>query len=255
MPAFEYEYELAKLDGIRFHWHVQAMRIQGTGAVEAIACLNAEGRHFELACDLVIPSIGQSRLVDFLARVRGVEFADGRVQIHRETGQTANPKYFAGGDCVNGGREVVDAVADGKRAAIGIVEHMADLTTHVRGQIRCPNPFWLASRRPPTAASRSCARSTPAGAAPSGRPSASRSSTSLRATRSVDWNGQRMMGLNNIELITRPADRSQPARDRRGEEALPEARRDRVADGGVASARPGTTSCSAPKTPAPTAWS
>ena len=42
--------------------------------------------------------------------------------INRETGQTANPKYFAGGDCVNGGREVVDAVADGKRAAIGIAE-------------------------------------------------------------------------------------------------------------------------------------
>ncbi len=120
MPAFEYEYELAKLDGIRFHWHVRPVRIQGTAAVEAIACLNAEGRHFELVCDLVIPSIGQSRLVDFLARVHGVEFVDGRVQIHRETGQTANPKYFAGGDCVNGGREVVDAVADGKRAAIGI---------------------------------------------------------------------------------------------------------------------------------------
>ena len=32
----------------------------------------------------------------------------------------AGPKYFAGGDCVNGGREVVDAVADGKRAALAI---------------------------------------------------------------------------------------------------------------------------------------
>ena len=29
-------------------------------------------------------------------------------------------KYYAGGDCVNGGREVVDAVADGKRAALGM---------------------------------------------------------------------------------------------------------------------------------------
>jgi glutamate synthase (NADPH/NADH) small chain len=40
--------------------------------------------------------------------------------IDRATGQTSDPKYFAGGDCVNGGREVVDAVADGKRAGIGI---------------------------------------------------------------------------------------------------------------------------------------
>ncbi len=36
--------------------------------------------------------------------------------VDRSTGQTTNPKYFAGGDCINGGREVVDAVADGKRA-------------------------------------------------------------------------------------------------------------------------------------------
>jgi glutamate synthase (NADPH/NADH) small chain len=34
--------------------------------------------------------------------------------------QTSNPKYFAGGDCVNGGGEVVDAVAHGKKAAAGI---------------------------------------------------------------------------------------------------------------------------------------
>ena len=39
-----------------------------------------------------------------------------------ETGQTGNPRYFAGGDCANGGREVVDAVADGKRAAQAILK-------------------------------------------------------------------------------------------------------------------------------------
>jgi glutamate synthase (NADPH/NADH) small chain len=33
-----------------------------------------------------------------------------------------NPKYYAGGDCVNGGREVVDAVADGKRAGIAMAQ-------------------------------------------------------------------------------------------------------------------------------------
>jgi glutamate synthase (NADPH/NADH) small chain len=34
--------------------------------------------------------------------------------------RTGNPKYFAGGDCVNGGREVVDAVAEGMAAGRGI---------------------------------------------------------------------------------------------------------------------------------------
>ena len=49
----------------------------------------------------------------------------GKVAIDRATGQTSNPKFFAGGDCVNGGREVVDAVADGKRAALGIASLLA----------------------------------------------------------------------------------------------------------------------------------
>jgi dihydropyrimidine dehydrogenase (NAD+) subunit PreT len=120
MPAFEYEYEIAKLDGILFHWHTQVVRICGEITVEAIECTRADAEGFHLPCDMVIPSIGQSRLVEFLSRCRGVEVSQGRVSVRRETGQTANPKYFAGGDCVNGGREVVDAVADGKRAGAGI---------------------------------------------------------------------------------------------------------------------------------------
>ncbi len=120
MPAFEYEYEIAKLDGIHFHWHMKPVRIHGAGAVEGIECLDANARYFHLACDTVIPAIGQSRLSALVARCPGVQLSDGRVSINRETGQTGNPKYFAGGDCVNGGREVVDAVADGKRAAAGI---------------------------------------------------------------------------------------------------------------------------------------
>jgi glutamate synthase (NADPH/NADH) small chain len=34
--------------------------------------------------------------------------------------QTTNPKYFAGGDAINGGAEVVNAAHDGKAAAKGI---------------------------------------------------------------------------------------------------------------------------------------
>jgi glutamate synthase (NADPH/NADH) small chain len=70
---------------------------------------------------MVITSLGQSRLIRLLEQLRGVELRNGCVSITPETGQTRNPKYFAGGDCVSGGREVVDAVADGKRAARGIL--------------------------------------------------------------------------------------------------------------------------------------
>jgi dihydropyrimidine dehydrogenase (NAD+) subunit PreT len=69
--------------------------------------------------DLIVLAIGQATHTEFVSDGK-VRLERGRIVIDRETGQTSNPKYFAGGDCTNGGREVVDAVADGKRAGIGI---------------------------------------------------------------------------------------------------------------------------------------
>jgi dihydropyrimidine dehydrogenase (NAD+) subunit PreT len=69
---------------------------------------------------MVVPALGQLRHMVDLLRRRGIEIRDGAIAVDRPTGRTANPRYYAGGDCVNGGREVVDAVADGKRAALAI---------------------------------------------------------------------------------------------------------------------------------------
>ena len=42
-----------------------------------------------------------------------------RIKTNKEF-QTSNVKYFAGGDAINGGAEVVNAAYDGKMAAQGI---------------------------------------------------------------------------------------------------------------------------------------
>jgi len=121
MSAFTFEVEHARHDGITFQWHTQAVAIHGTNAVESIECRRQDsGATSLLPCDMVIISIGQSKLLELLERCRGIDLENGRVRIDPHTGQCANPRYFAGGDCVNGGREVVDAVAGGKRAAIGM---------------------------------------------------------------------------------------------------------------------------------------
>src|SRR5664279_4631871 len=78
---------------------------------------------------------------------------------------------------------------------------MADLVTNFAG-IRCPNPFWLASG-PPTNCGEQVMRAFDAGWGGAvwktiGDPIVNVSSRYS----SVDWNGQRMMGLNNIELIS-----------------------------------------------------
>src|ERR1035441_420057 len=78
---------------------------------------------------------------------------------------------------------------------------MADLATNFAG-IRCPNPFWLASG-PPTNSGEQIMRAFDAGWGGAvwktiGDPIVNVSSRYS----SLDWNGQRMMGLNNIELIS-----------------------------------------------------
>jgi glutamate synthase (NADPH/NADH) small chain len=132
MSAFAFEYEHAKQEGVHFLWETLPVRVHADGGLlEFLECVRVDssltpvaGSEFHLACDLIIPAIGQSPLLYLLQSVRRVTLDRGRVIIDRSTGQTANPRYFAGGDCVNGGREVVDAAADGKRAGIAIAREL-----------------------------------------------------------------------------------------------------------------------------------
>jgi NADPH-dependent glutamate synthase beta subunit-like oxidoreductase len=76
---------------------------------------------FSIEVDMVVRAVGQKPVTEFLRQVQGIELRkNGTVAVADETRQTGNPKYFAGGDCVNGGSEVVDAVAEGMAAARGI---------------------------------------------------------------------------------------------------------------------------------------
>ena len=73
-----------------------------------------------LPCDVVVRALGQTVDLDLPGRIEGLRVKRGRIVVDPRTGRTGNPKYFAGGDCVNGGREVVHAAAEGQRAARGM---------------------------------------------------------------------------------------------------------------------------------------
>lgn len=136
MSAFLFEYEHARQEGVGFQWWTKPVAIVPSAdqrKIEAIECMRVAvdstgalkeipNSRFRISCEMVIPAIGQSPLIEFLQNCRSVRVENGRVAVDRATGQTSNAKYFAGGDCVNGGREVVDAVADGKRAALALAK-------------------------------------------------------------------------------------------------------------------------------------
>jgi dihydropyrimidine dehydrogenase (NAD+) subunit PreT len=136
MPAFAYEYELARADSVRFEWFAQPVRVI---AKAGVAC-GAEfvrtkvedagsrqspvrpvpGSDFVLAADMIVKALGQEPLLELLKALPGLRIDGGKVVVDRGTGATSVPKLFAGGDCIRGGGEIVDAVQDGKIAASGI---------------------------------------------------------------------------------------------------------------------------------------
>ena len=133
MSAFDFEYEHAKQEGVQFLWRRQPLAIRlsehGRLLLDTVQVQQVDQKllpipdsEFTIDCDFIVPAIGQSPLTRLIQELRGVEVTEGRIIADRATGQTGNPRYYAGGDCVNGGREVVDAVAGGKRAALALLK-------------------------------------------------------------------------------------------------------------------------------------
>ena len=120
ISAYEYEYELAKKDGVEFMWQTTPVEIYGDGGkVEKLLCRKSDGSFVDIVCDTVIKAIGQTKQTAFFQSI-GIESDEKNRVAVGELMQTSNPKIFAGGDCVNGGAEAVDASQMGKRAAQGI---------------------------------------------------------------------------------------------------------------------------------------
>jgi dihydropyrimidine dehydrogenase (NAD+) subunit PreT len=133
IAAFEFEYEHSKQEGVQFLWRRQPYAIRpaerGRLLLDTVQVQEVDKKllplpdsHFTIECDLVVPAIGQSPFTQLVQELRRVEVRGGRIVADPSTGQTGNSRYFAGGDCVNGGKEVVDAVADGKRSAQAILK-------------------------------------------------------------------------------------------------------------------------------------
>ena len=83
------------------------------------------GSEFIMECDMVIKATGQAKMLSLFEHIEGLQInASRRLVVDPVSYQTTDPKYFAGGDAVNGGAEVVNAAFEGKRAALGIHEYL-----------------------------------------------------------------------------------------------------------------------------------
>ena len=141
MPAYPHEVREARDEGVQFRWLTAPLRFLGNGRLDRVECQrmrlgepDQSGRRraepvtaseFVVPADTVVLAMGQRRRTEFLGWIDGLRLDGGLIVTDRSTGQTTNPKYFAGGDAVNGGDTVVQAVRAGKIAARGIDRYLA----------------------------------------------------------------------------------------------------------------------------------
>jgi glutamate synthase (NADPH/NADH) small chain len=78
---------------------------------------------------MIIKATGQSPFID-LINENGIENNKGKI-ILKDNRSTNITGVFAGGDAVNGGKEVVDAVQAGKDGAKAILEYIATNGTNL----------------------------------------------------------------------------------------------------------------------------
>ncbi len=131
MGAYSFEYDLAISAGVDSLFNVTPIAIVGNGKVEGVKFAKTEmidgvlktnmKNVFIVRCDMVIKATGQAKQGIFYDYIEDLEIdAKTRIVVNKETLQTSNPQYFAGGDAINGGAEVVNAAYEGKMAAQGI---------------------------------------------------------------------------------------------------------------------------------------
>ncbi|UCG36746.1 MAG: FAD-dependent oxidoreductase, partial [Candidatus Bathyarchaeota archaeon] len=142
MPAYSSEVEEAEKEGVKLRFLVSPTRILGKeGRVSLLECVRMrlsepdnsgrrrpvpiEGSEFMVEADTVIPAIGQSLDISLMPNKLKLS-RYGTIQADPVTLQTNLPGIFAGGDAVKGEATVIDAIAQGKRAAVSIDRFLND---------------------------------------------------------------------------------------------------------------------------------
>lgn len=128
MSGYQHELAYAKKEGVLLEFNAAPAEIVGSdGKVTGLRCHKVDenlqpipGADVILSAQLVVKATGQEKLSELLGGIDGLTLERGKVKVDPASHQTTNPRYFAGGDCVNGGKEVVNAAAEGMRAARGI---------------------------------------------------------------------------------------------------------------------------------------
>ena len=117
MPADPAEVAEAREEGVKFLFEHKPLEVEGkNGKVTALICEGGKS----VKCNTILAAIGQRIELDGLDLGELKTDEKGRVLADGVTYQTAQPDIFVGGDAYTGPKFAIDAIAQGKQAAISI---------------------------------------------------------------------------------------------------------------------------------------
>lgn len=144
MPANEWEIEQAEHEDIVLQLLTQPIEVLSrNGQVTGVRCIRTRlgepdesgrrrpvpvpGTEFVIEADTLIAAVAQAPESSFLKPDHGLEIAPwGTFKVNPQTLETNRPGIFAGGDAARGPGELIEAIADGRRAALSIDRYLRD---------------------------------------------------------------------------------------------------------------------------------
>ena len=122
MSGYVHEMVGARQAGVQLVEHVQPQKLRHeNGVVVGVeAKSTATGESLFFPCQMVVEAIGQEKWASALGEVLPLN-DNGTVAVDETTRQTILDGVYAGGDCINGGKEVVNAAEDGREAAFAML--------------------------------------------------------------------------------------------------------------------------------------
>lgn len=170
--ADEEEIRAAESEGIAFRFLVAPMRlIMEDGVLQALECVrvglgepDASGRRrpiqipgseFRVETDRVLAAIGQAADLDFMPAEILAELTQNELlRVDPSTAMTGLQGVFAAGDAVSGPATVIDAIAEGHRAAEAIYHYLKEGRPSIAPEppeMRAPVEYGLPDSPPVTA--------------------------------------------------------------------------------------------------------
>ncbi len=118
MPGFRHELNDARIEGVHLMEHAVISEIVREKGKLKGARVRASDEDSFLRADIIIIAIGQAKWRELLMKFPDVKLNEANeIIVDTETGRTGNRQIYAGGDATPGMKLVVQAAADGKRAA------------------------------------------------------------------------------------------------------------------------------------------